>query len=185
MLNIIIPSTEIWDGEQKVFLYTKEFSINLEHSLVSISKWEAKWHKPFISDSQKTQEETIDYIKCMTITQNIPEEAYKYLTKENIDKVHDYIKDGRSATWFTERPNPNAQVVKKKEVITSELIYYWMIALEIPFECQKWHLNRLLTLIRVCNIKNNNKPKKMGKKETLRNNAKINAARRAQLNTSG
>ena len=180
MLQITIPSIELWDEEKERFMRTKEYVLQLEHSLVSISKWESKWNKVFLSKDEKTYEETIDYIKCMTITQNIPDEAYRYITKSNVDKIDQYISAPMTATWFTnEKPKG-----VNREKVTSELIYYWMIALNIPFECQKWHLNRLLTLIRVCNIKNT-PPKKMSKRSLMQRNAALNAARRKQYNTTG
>lgn len=179
MLRITIPATEKWDEDKQEFVYTRSTTLCLEHSLVSLSKWESKWCKPFLSTSNKTVEETIDYVRCMTITQNIPEEIYQNLTNGNIAEISMYIESPMTATTFT-KDNSNVN----REIITSELIYYWMIALNIPFECQKWHLNRLLTLIRVCNIKNA-PPKKMGKSELLRRNAELNAARKKQLNTKG
>lgn len=188
MLTITIPKTRLWDSKKEVFINTKEHTLSLEHSLVSISKWEAKWHKPFISDEKKTQDQTVDYIKFMTLTQNIDDAVYNALTKQNFEEISAYIENKMTATWFSENKNqPN--VPGKKEVITSELIYYWMIALEIPFECQKWHLNRLLTLIKVCNAKakaaNSKKGSNVNKREILSNNAELNAARRKKLGTSG
>lgn len=180
MLQITIPSTELWDEENQEFKTTKEYVLQLEHSLVSISKWESKWNKVFLSKDDKTYEETIDYIKCMTITQNIPDEAYCCITKSIFDQINDYISAPMTATWFS-KEKPKAI---NREKTTSELIYYWMIALNIPFECQKWHLNRLLTLIRVCNIKNA-PPKKMSKRSLMQRNAALNAARRKQYNTTG
>jgi 5-methylcytosine-specific restriction endonuclease McrA len=187
MLQITIPSREFFDEVKEEFFTIKERTLTLEHSLVSISKWESKWHKPFISKDEKTIEEQLDYVRCMTITQKVPEETYHGLTTENMKEINKYIDDSRSATFFHSNKNPyQKQVIsKKKETITSELVYYWMIALEIPMECQKWHFNRLMTLIRICNIKNNKNPKKMGKKEILRNNSKLNKARRAKMGTSG
>ena len=180
MLQIIIPSTELWDEQKQEFTMTKEYVLQLEHSLVSISKWESKWNKVFLSKDEKTYEETIDYIKCMTITQNIPDEAYRYITKSNVDKIDEYISAPMTATWFSKEKSTGIS----REKITSELIYYWMIALNIPFECQKWHLNRLLTLIRVCNVKNA-PPKKMSKRSLMQRNTALNAARRQQYNTTG
>lgn len=184
MLTIIIPKSQLWDAIKEEFLYSKEYTLVLEHSLVSISKWESKWHKPFISDEKKTHTETVDYIKCMTLTQNVEEKAYDMLTEENLKEVSDYIQNKMTATWFNE-PKDKTPGPIKKEVITSELIYYWMIALEIPFECQKWHLNRLLTLIKVCNAKAKAANTKPNKRKTLQNNAELNAARRKTLGTSG
>lgn len=182
MLTITIPGRELFDEKTSTFSTTKEQKIVLEHSLVSLSKWEAKWHKPFMSQDPKTQEETIDYVRCMTITQNVDTNIYNYLTKQNIEDVYKYIENQMTATWFNDTAKPQRG---KKEVITSELIYYWMIALKIPIECQKWHLNRLLTLIRVANIKNSSNDKKMGKKEILKSNAEINASRRKLTGSSG
>jgi len=180
MLQITIPAVEQWDERKQEFVTTKEQTLQLEHSLVSLSKWESKWCKAFLTKQEKTIEETLDYIKCMTITQNVNPEVYNYLTNKNIDEINKYIEAPMTATYFSDD-----KIVKtSREQITAELIYYWMIALNIPFECQKWHLNRLLTLIRVCNIKNQ-PPKKRSKKEIMSRNAALNAARRKQLNTRG
>lgn len=181
MLRITIPATEMWDEGKQEFIYSKEYTLQLEHSLVSLSKWESKWCKPFLSKKELTTEETIDYIRCMTITQNVPPEAYYNITNDIITQVSDYIAAPMTATWFSDNEKggkPNS------EVVTAELIYYWMIALQIPLECQKWHLNKLMTLIRVCNIKNT-PPKKMSKRDITSRNAAINAARRKQFNSKG
>ena len=180
MLQINIPAVEQWDEQSQEFIYTKEQTLQLEHSLISLSKWESKWCKSFLSKKEKTYEETLDYIKCMTLTQNVKPEVYNCLTDENIKQINEYIDAPMTATYFSEDKNRR----KNHEVITSELIYYWMIALNIPFECQKWHLNRLLTLIRVCNIKNT-PPKKMSKRAIMSRNAALNASRRKQLHTRG
>ncbi len=180
MLRITIPAVEQWDEAKQEFIYTKEQTLSLEHSLVSISKWESKWCKPFLTKQEKTFEETLDYVKCMTITQNVDPEVYNYLTNENIKAINEYIESPMTATYFSDEQNSKTS----REQVTAELIYYWMIALNIPFECQKWHLNRLLTLIKVCSIKNQ-PPKKRSRKEIMSRNAALNAARRKQLNTKG
>ena len=180
MLQITIPACEYYDEVKEEFVSAKEQTIQLEHSLVSLSKWESKWCKVFLSKQEKTAEETMDYIKCMTITQNVNPEVYSRLTQANIDEIQQYISAPMTATYFSK----SAAGRSNSEQVTSELIYYWMIALNIPFECQKWHLNRLLTLIRVCNIKNQ-PPKKMSKREIMSRNASLNAARKQQLNTKG
>ncbi len=180
MLQITIPAVEQWDEQKQEFVTTKEQTLSLEHSLVSLSKWESKWCKPFLTKQEKTFEETLDYIKFMTITQNVDPEIYRYLTNENINEVNRYIEAPMTATYFSEDKNRKTS----REQITAELIYYWMISLNIPFECQKWHLNRLLTLIKVCSIKNT-PPKKRSKKEIMSRNAALNAARRKRLNTKG
>lgn len=180
MLKITIPAGEQWDEINQVFINTKEQTLQLEHSLVSLSKWESKWCKAFLTKNEKTDEETIDYVKCMTITQNVDPNVYNCLTKENVEQIKKYIEAPMTATYFSEEHSGKSS----REQVTSELIYYWMIALNIPMECQKWHLNRLLTLIRVCNIKNQ-PPKKMSKRAIMSRNAALNAARRKQLNTRG
>jgi|SRR5574344_2523155 hypothetical protein len=180
MLKITIPSAELWDEDKEEFVYTKEQTLQLEHSLVSLSKWESKWCKAFLSKHEKTFEETVDYVKCMTLTQNVNSDVYQYLTNKNIAEINRYIEAPMTATYFSDDKIGKTS----REQITSELIYYWMVALNIPFECQKWHLNRLLTLVKVCNIKNQ-PPKKRSRKEILSRNAALNAARRKQLNTRG
>lgn len=180
MLQITVPSTEIWDEVNQEFISIKGQTLQLEHSLVSISKWESKWHKSFLHTREKTDEQIFDYIKCMTINKDINPVVYRCLTADNVKEINDYINNPMTATCF----NNNGNGKKNNEVVTSELIYYWMIALNIPVEFQKWHINRLMTLIRVCEIKNN-PPKKMGRGELMRRNAALNASRRKQLNTKG
>lgn len=180
MLEITIPETEQWDEINQEFIITKEQTLKLEHSLVSLSTWESKWCKPFLSKERKTLEETIDYIKCMTLTPNVDENIYSCLTSENLDQINKYMEAPMTATWFNENKNQKAN----REQITAELIYYWMVALNIPFECQRWHLNRLLTLIKVCNIKKQ-APKKRSRRDIMSQNAALNAARRKQLHTKG
>lgn len=180
MLTITVPATEKWNEKTETFEYTKSFTIQLEHSLVSISKWESKWHKPFLTKKDKTREETLSYIKCMTLTPGIPDIVYEFLSRKNYEEIETYIGDPMTATTITDLSNKRPN----HEVVTSELIYYWMIANQIPFECQKWHLNRLLMLIRVCGIKNS-PSKKMSRKEVLNRNMSLNAIRKKQLNTNG
>lgn len=181
MLRLTIPAREFYIEETNEFITTKEQTLQLEHSLVSLSKWESKWCKSFISSrEEKTREETIDYIKCMTITQNVDPSVYTYLTQDNINKVLEYINAPMTATFFSDDKTGKTN----REPITSELIYYWMVSLQIPFKCEKWHLNRLITLIRVCNLKNQ-PPKKMSKRDIMSRNARLNAARRQKHNTKG
>ena len=181
MLQITIPEQEFWDTAKEEFIPKKEVTLMLEHSLVSISKWEAKWHKAFLGKEEKTTEQVLDYIRCMTLTQNVPNDIYDRLTSENIEAIKSYIDDPYTATVIYEDPNaPKSH----RETITSELIYYWMITLNIPVEFQKWHLSRLLTLIRVCEIKNK-PPKRMSQRQIMSRNAALNAARRQRLGTKG
>lgn len=179
MLKIVVPELELWDEEKQEFSILKETTIQLEHSLVSISKWESKWHKAFLSKKDKSNEEIIDYIRCMTITQNVPEDVYYRLSNENMEAINKYIDDPMTATYFHDDEQANS-----RETVTSELIYYWMIIQNIPVNFEKWHLNRLLSLIKVCNIKNS-PPKKMSSKEIMRRNSALNAARRKKYNTKG
>jgi len=179
MLKLTITSIEQYDEEHDIFIPPKETVLQLEHSLVSLSKWESEWQKPFLTKEAKTFEETVDYIRCMTITQNVDYEVYKYISSANISRVCEYIDNPMTATTF-----PKNKGSINRETITAELIYYWMIANNIPFDCQKWHLNRLLTLINVCNIKQT-KPNKTDSKELMARNAALNEARRRSLNSNG
>lgn len=181
MLRIVVPiSPEGWDNEKKEFIEPKVQVLQLEHSLISLSKWESKWCKPFLTNEDKTIEETLDYIKFMTLTPNVSPDVYSHITRANMKEINDYIEAPMTATTFSDNKNSKG----KREIITAELIYYWMIALNIPFECQKWHLNKLLTLIRVCNIKNA-PPKKKSLKETNKDYEALNAARRKKLKSKG
>lgn len=177
--TILIPKTDLFDEENSRFIPVKETELILEHSLLSVSKWEAKWKKPFlIEGSLDTTEKTLDYIKCMTITPQKPDpNVYLCLTEKNIQEIVDYINDPMTATWFREENDKKKKL--NKEILTSEVIYWQMITLGIPIEFQKWHLNRLTTLIRVCNAKNN--PEKMSKKDIAAENARINAQRLAKM----
>lgn len=180
MLEIIVPSVELWDEEKEEFVYTKEQKLQLEHSLISLSKWESKWCKAFFSKREKTTEETIDYIRCMTITENIDPTIYMCLTEDNVNQIEQYIEAPMTATYF---PKENDNGISR-ETITSELIYYLMFSLNIPMECEKWHINRLITLIKVFGVKNQS-PKKMSKSEIMNRNRALNEARKKQLNTKG
>lgn len=174
----VIP--EQYDEVKQEFVDPVMISLDMEHSLVSISKWESKWHKSFISTPDLTDEETLDYIKCMTLTPNVPTEVYGYLSEDNVQTIRDYISNPMTATTFpADKSSRNS-----REKITSELIYFWMITWNIPVEFENWHLNRLITLIRVCNIKNQPQ-KKMSQKDIASRNAALNAQRRAKLNSKG
>ena len=181
MLTITIPKGELYDEKNNQFIsLDKEKTLQLEHSLVSLSKWESKWCKPFLTKKDKTVEEILDYIKCMTITQNVDPKVYLFLSQENIREINEYIDAPMTATTFSEDKSGKGG----RKIVTSELIYYWMIALNIPPEYQKWHLNRLLTLVRICNVEN--KPdKKKRERNKATDYAAINAARRKKLNSKG
>ena len=173
MLSIIVPSAEKWDERREEFVYSKPCSLRLEHSLVSISKWEANWNKPFYSKKPKTSIELLDYVKCMTITQNVDPAVYMNLTAKNLEDISKYIEAPMTATWFSDENKSK----RPGRTITSELVYSWMIDFGIPFECQKWHFNRLLTLIRVCEAEHR-PPKKQSRSDILRHHAKLNKQRR-------
>ena len=170
------------NATQEFITLDHDVTICLEHSLVSISKWESKYNKPFLSEDKKTTKEFRDYVKCMTISQNIDDLVYYFLTKDDYEKIRKYIDAPMTATTFY-RHGQQPEKPRKKEIITSELIYYWMVAANVPFECQRWHLNRLLTLLHVCSVKNSNN--KMKKKDILRSNAALNAARRSKTGSKG
>ncbi len=179
MLKVVIPANQLWDEGREEFITIKEQTLQLEHSLLSLSKWEETWKKPFLKKESRTQEESNDYVRCMTITQNVDPSVYEYIPSDIMSQINDYILDDKTATTFSREDGaPN------RSIYTSERIYHMMIALGIPFECQKWHLNRLITLIHVCNIENSPKKKLRGKDLAARNKS-LNAKRRQSLNTSG
>jgi hypothetical protein len=180
MLTIIVPGVEMFDDKSQEFVTRDDVTLELEHSLASLSKWESKYERPFLGEIEKTNEEIFDYIKLMTVTPDVPEEVYSKLSENNLTEINDYIESKMTATWFSEAPG----APQTRDVITAELIYYWMITFQIPFECERWHLNRLFTLIRVCNIKQA-KPKKMSRSEIAARNRELNAQRRARLGTKG
>jgi hypothetical protein len=180
MLTIVVPLVESFDEESEEFVVTDSMTLELEHSLVSLSKWESTHEKPFLGKDPKTTEETLDYIRCMVIGEIPPAEIFQKLSKENFEEINAYLEAKMTATWFNEPPGPP----KANIVITAELVYYWMVALEIPFECENWHLNRLFTLIRICDIKGQ-KPKKMSRAEVMARNRELNEQRKRQLGTRG
>jgi hypothetical protein len=171
---------EGYDEVKEEFIPTSSYTLELEHSLVSLSKWESYWEKPFLSTTEKTSEEILWYIEAMCITPNVPPEVYRLMSKANYDSVNNYINAKMTATWFKEEPTRS----KSRDIITAEVIYHWMVALNIPFECQHWHLNRLITLVRVCNQKNEPQ-KKMSRQEMAAKRRELNAQRRQQLGTRG
>lgn len=167
----------MYDEETNEFTYSKDVTLQLEHSLISVSLWESKWHKPFLhKDEDRTLEQTIDYVRCMTINKNVDPSVYLRLSNDDMKAITDYIDNPMTATTFNNQQNKGPM---NREIVTAEIIYYWMVALQIPFECEKWHLNRLITLIEVCNIKNT-PPKKMGKGDIARQNHALNKARHAR-----
>ena len=182
MYKLTIPSGEWYDERRQEFItLKKETTICLEHSLVSLSKWESKWKKPYLSLDKKTKEEEIDYIRCMTLTQNVDPIIYYCIPPAELYKVNEYINDSMTATTFRDDGKKGG-----REIITAEIIYYWMTAYNIPFECQKWHLGRLIALIRVCAAKSaGSEGKKMSAKEIMSRNRALNEARKAKLHTRG
>lgn len=188
MLEITIPEQhyELYDEEKEEFLPPvdiKKTTLQLEHSLISLKKWEQRWHVPFLGKEEKTYEELSDYVRCMTLTHGIDPQVYKHIPKSEMEKIIEYIKDPMTATWFRDNGLIGAQN-SSREMVTAEIIYYWMIALSIPVEFQKWHLNQLLTLIKVVNIKNS-KPQKRDKISAAKERDAINKARRAKYKSKG
>lgn len=183
MLKLYVPGREFFDEKSSRFISSPPAELVLEHSLLSVSNWESKWKKVFLDKSvPKTQEESIDYIRCMTLNKNVNPEVYSNIDRSTMQRINDYIEDNRTASWFSKKSSSSGG--RSSEAITSELIYYWMIAHNIPFECQKWHLSRLLTLIRICNLKAE-KPKKMPAHEAAVQRSMLNAKRRASMRSRG
>lgn len=180
--TIVIPKLEdFWDQNKEEFINIPEQKLQLVHSLLSVSKWESKWKKPFLQE-EKSHEEIIDYIRCMTINQ-VDERIYDHIPNSSLQEIMDYINDPMTATWFSTESEKDLRV-GKRAIITSEVIYYWMVELRIPVEFEKWHLNRLITLIRVINEKHKD-PKKMDKKSIMSRNRALNEARKAKYRTRG
>lgn len=180
--TIVIPEFDDWDPKIEEFVKIPKQKLELSHSLISLSNWESKWKKPFLQDG-KTREEINDYVRCMTINKNVDQRIYNYIPDSILKEILDYIDDPMTATWFSTEVE-NELRIGKRAVITSEVIYYWMVELRIPVEFEKWHLNRLITLIRVINEKHKD-PKKMDKKTLMNRNKALNAARRAKYKTRG
>jgi len=180
MLKLIVHGTEYFNEETETFEVVESIELELEHSLISLSKWESKFQRPFLTQDSKTTEEILSYIEAMILTPNFPGGIIDKLNQQNLNEINDYIESKQSATTFGSMPERRG----RGEIITSELIYYWMVAFNIPFECERWHLNRLFSLIRICNIKNS-KPKKMSRNEIAQRNRDLNARRKAELGTSG
>lgn len=179
MLELMVAGGEFYDESLEIFIEVKPAVLRLEHSLVSISKWESIWKEPFLTQKEKSERQTIDYLKCMTVGQNVDPMLYRCITPRQMKEIEEYISDEKTATTFNERGGP-----PNRQVITSELIYFWMAQYNIPFECQKWHLSRLLTLIRIASIKNSPE-KKMSKRAILSQNKALNDARRKAMKSKG
>ena len=182
MLIVHVTGEEIFNDETQEFSSIGDFDLHLEHSLLSLSKWESKFEKPFLGKDPRTGEETLWYVEAMILDDFYPTDLWHRLTQKNLDDINAYIESKQSATTFGEMPSMRGRGTP--EVITAELIYYWMVAFNIPFETERWHLNRLFSLIRICNMKNA-KPKKMSRSEIAQRNRELNAQRRAQLGTTG
>jgi hypothetical protein len=180
MLKIIVLGDEYFNEEESTFETVGDVELTLEHSLISLSKWESIHQKPFLDQTDKTSEEIAAYVEAMILTEEYPTDILSRFSDKNYKEINAYIESSESATTFGSMPKEGG----RGETITSELIYYWMVAFTIPFECESWHLNRLFALIRICNIKNA-PPKKMSRHEAAHRNREINAARRAQYNTRG
>lgn len=181
MLELVVKEDELYLPHLNKFIEVPECTITLEHSLISLARWESKWHIPYLSNKERTQEQELDYIRCMSVNKLKNDLVIKILSPMDIKTIEDYIDNPMTATTFSKNIKNQRS---KKEIITAEIIYSRMFAHGIPLECQKWHLNRLLTLLRVCDLRNT-PPQKMGRKETAQWNAQQNALRRAKLNSRG
>lgn len=183
MFQLKIPEIEYYDEQKLMFVTYQSLDLNLEHSLVSLSKWESFYEKPFITTTDKTPAEFLAYANMMIVDELQGDtRPIKFLRDEDVVALSNYIQSNQTATWFTERPGSTQR--NQSETVTAEIIYYWMVAHTIPFECQYWHLNRLITLVKVCNLKQE-KPKKMSRRDLMSKNAALNAQRRAAAGSKG
>lgn len=182
MLRINVAPYEYYDTTTEEKILMPGVELRLEHSLASISKWESFYEKPFLTNDHKTEDEILYYTKCMSLDDNVPNRVFRRLTTEDITKVSEYISKKHTATWFSE--NSSDKPGAASGVVTSEVIYYWMVSLNIPFECENWNLNRLLTLVRVINAKNQ-PAKKMTRAEAAARARQLNKQRQKELNTTG
>lgn len=174
MLTIHIPETDLYDYQLERFYTVKEVDLFLEHSLVSLSKWESKHHKPLLENNEINNDDLIDYIKCMTINKKVDPLVYNCLTQEHFYKIKEYMDNPMTATWFSNVKEERGSSQK----VTAELIYSWMIDLGIWKECEKWHLRRLVTLIRVRSEEL--KPKSKNKAEAIAHYRNLKSMRRAK-----
>lgn len=183
MLRLEVNLEEFWDESANEFLYQDSVTLELEHSLLSLAKWEQKFLKPFLGPGEKTQKEVLGYIEAMVLNDEHPKGILKHLTQEHLTEINEYIDSPATATTFSDIQTKRGQT-RQTQIITSELVYYWMIVHTIPFECETWHLNRLFALIRICNMKSGKQPK-MSKSEIAARNRALNEERKARLGTSG
>lgn len=182
MLRIAVQGDELYNEETEEFLTLPNFVVELEHSLVSLSKWESKFEKPFLGPGEKTRDEVLHYIMCMILTKEVPDLILTKLYSVHMSEINDYIDSKQSATTFGQMPGEGRK--GPPEVVTSELIYFWLVNYNIPFDCETWNLNRLFALIKICNVKNGKK-KKMSRREVAQRNRELNAQRKAKLGTNG
>lgn len=183
MLTITILGEEVFNEETMEFSSFGDIVLEMEHSLASLSKWEQKWQIPFLGPQDKTNEQLLDYIHCMILTPGVPDNIVSTMSQSNIDEIQKYIESPETATTFAKESTTRKG---NREIITSELIYYWMSAFKLPIQAETWHLNRLFSLIRIASIKNSDKSgKKMPKHEIAARNRELNRQRREQLNTTG
>jgi len=180
MLVLHLPETELFDESDGTFYKTEPITLRLEHSLISVSKWESKWKTPFLDKKDKSREEIDGYIEAMILNENFPPGVISRFGSEHYRAINEYIESTESATTFGKMPERKG----RGETITAELIYYWMVAFQIPFVCETWHLNRLFALVKICNIKNS-KPDKKSRAEMARDYREMNAKRKAELGTTG
>lgn len=179
-ITITVPKTELWDPIKEEFINIKEQTLVMEHSLLSVDKWESKWRKPYLSSDDKTALEVIDYLRCMTITKNVDPNVYFAIPEKELRRINEYITNPMTATTFNDRNERRG----RREIITSEIIYWQMTQLNIPMEWEKRHLNKLFTLIRVAAIKSQ-APKQMSKADIAKQNRALNAARRKRSGSRG
>lgn len=184
MFVLNIKEKVLWNEKDQEFVTISPYTIKIEHSLLSIRKWESKWHKPFMTQTQKTQAEQKDYVRCMTIGYELPEEVYATLDAQEMNEVFTYMNEPMTATWFSENDQKQAKSKMGSETVTYEIVYYWMSKLNIPYDCEKWHINSLMTLIKVSMLKEQ-PSKKMSKRDVMSQNRALNEQRKAKMKSKG
>lgn len=180
MITIDLGTLEYYDSEKNEFVYEEGGKVRFEYSLKMLYEWEGKWKKAFLKGNKNlTTEEAVDFYIMMALD---PIDK-KFMTGEAMETLSKYVNDPQTATTFADGQNGNTSPSKGK-IFTSEELYAMMITSNVPLDFENRNLNRLITILRVISVQNT-PPKKMSKNDIYRQNAALNAERKARLNTKG